>query len=391
MKNILLVLPKPPVKPWKGDTLKFYRMLEVAKQIGRVDILTYINGKMCFYSNVEGIGSIQHKITVSTMKRILKALALRLTGVPLEAGYYATNSTDRYRISEVVDKYDIVYSALFRTYLPCRFIKDRNPKIIIYNDMADLISHHYQNYNGSIFDIYWIYKRIEWRAIKKIENKTFDLSEKVFLVNYGEFCSVNRENAILAPNGFDEFQTHWKGASVKRQRYNTCFIGGMSYRPNIDAFFYALSILESIPRVEFIIKVIGPGSDFIKVGNRANIIIEKMGYVEDVEEVLHTCDFMLAPVVNGAGIQNKILTGLSFGMPVFSSEKGMAPILDFARHFSQSSPGIEPTVGNLFLIDDLHKYVFYPEDFPISLDMKDFRKIFSWDRFNQQVRKEMTK
>ncbi len=103
------------------------------------------------------------------------------------------------------------------------------------------------------------------------------------------------------------------------------FVGKMSYEPNIVAVTYFAnrifpSLKSQFPDLNFFI--VGANPD-----NRVQILSEKegikvTGFVESIEPYFKNSTIVVAPMLTGAGIQNKIIQAMSYGCCVATTSIG---------------------------------------------------------------------
>ena len=117
------------------------------------------------------------------------------------------------------------------------------------------------------------------------------------------------------------------------------FTGDMSYFPNQEAvIFFAREVLPLIRRsvegARFLIVGRNPGK---KVTGIAEIDgVEVTGFVPDVRTYLAKAHVAVAPFSIAAGIQNKILEAMAYGLPVVAT--------------SRTRQGLSPEVADLVAI-----------------------------------------
>ena len=104
------------------------------------------------------------------------------------------------------------------------------------------------------------------------------------------------------------------------------FVGKMSYAPNILAVtHFADNIFPSLcinrPNLKFIIVGACPGNNVKKLVERPNIVVT--GYVDSVGPYYRHATIVIAPMLIGAGIQNKILQAMSYGCCVVTTSIGV--------------------------------------------------------------------
>lgn len=103
------------------------------------------------------------------------------------------------------------------------------------------------------------------------------------------------------------------------------FVGKMSYEPNIVAVnYFATKIFPEL-------KILYPNLNFTIIGANPDIRVKKLaeiegvdvtGFVESVEPYFQDSTIVVAPMLTGAGIQNKIIQAMSYGCCVATSSIG---------------------------------------------------------------------
>lgn len=103
------------------------------------------------------------------------------------------------------------------------------------------------------------------------------------------------------------------------------FVGKMSYEPNIVAVnYFAKSVFPSLREVigglRFVIVGANPDKRVMKLSQIEGV--EITGFVDSVEPYLQKCTMVVAPMLTGAGIQNKIIQAMAYGCCVATSPIG---------------------------------------------------------------------
>jgi glycosyltransferase involved in cell wall biosynthesis len=112
-------------------------------------------------------------------------------------------------------------------------------------------------------------------------------------------------------------------------RRHVAFLGSFRHPPNWDAVQYFLGKIWPLVRASgFRDRFIVGGSHIPREleGIRADGV-EIRGFVPDISEFLNSCRLTVAPLRYGAGAKGKIVTSLSFGVPIVASSvavEGMA-------------------------------------------------------------------
>lgn len=108
---------------------------------------------------------------------------------------------------------------------------------------------------------------------------------------------------------------------VGGSRQGVLFIGGYEHRPNVDAMTWFVSEVWPCVRLRRLPeRLIIAGSKVPDgVAALASQDIEIRGYVDDLAATFAACKLSIAPLRYGGGIKGKIVTSLSYGVPVVAT------------------------------------------------------------------------
>ncbi len=103
------------------------------------------------------------------------------------------------------------------------------------------------------------------------------------------------------------------------------FVGKMNYEPNIVAVtYFAKRILPTLRQMykdlEFIIVGAHPSGKVKQLTQLPGVSVT--GYVESIESYLQKATIVVAPMLTGAGVQNKIIQAMSYGCCVVTTPIG---------------------------------------------------------------------
>lgn len=124
---------------------------------------------------------------------------------------------------------------------------------------------------------------------------------------------------LIVPNSAD-----YQGSKPRPIRPNSggplCAIGDWSYLPNMRMLEETLVWFGTLDnRSKITLNLIGPGLEHF-TPSVSNIVVK--GWQEDLPAALDGCLAVISLVREGAGIKNKILTPLSWGLPVIALREG---------------------------------------------------------------------
>ncbi len=108
-------------------------------------------------------------------------------------------------------------------------------------------------------------------------------------------------------------------------RRDVLFLGGYLHAPNVDAVqHFVADILPALrqaePGLRFIIAGANPTAE---VAALASDHVEITGQVADLRDVMDRARIFVCPLRVGAGVKGKIMSALSYGIPVVTSSLGM--------------------------------------------------------------------
>ena len=192
-------------------------------------------------------------------------------------------------------------------------------------DMGDLYSNNYlQTYKiKNIFNPSRIIYLIESILVRKFEKKCFQKFNKIFLFSKKEIRSstFNKKKIHQIDFGIDRIKKKFR---FNKGNYKIIFIGNIKYLPNkIACKNFIKNIFPEIKKVHRNVEfhVIGEISKFHKLlWERKNSIVIH-GKVAEIESLLTKTICGLANLNVASGIQTKILTYMSYGIPTIASKQ----------------------------------------------------------------------
>jgi GT2 family glycosyltransferase len=117
-----------------------------------------------------------------------------------------------------------------------------------------------------------------------------------------------------------------------KERRDICFLGGYRHTPNVDAVkHFVTSILPLIRKFDPSIRLLIAGSNAPQeIRELAGGGIEVLGLVEDLRNLFDRARVFVCPLRYGAGAKGKLMSALSYGLPIVSTPVGVegAGLLD---------------------------------------------------------------
>jgi len=323
--NILIITPRIPYPPYRGDKLKIFNIGEQLLKNNSVTIVTFLRNS----NQLKAIEELKkHNFNVLTVKislfesclNILKAI---FASLPFQVAWYKSKGMKK-KINELVSSgnYDVAYFHLIRTaqYIPDKTSKISALKVVDFTDAVSLYLNRFYSIEKN--PIKKIFLGIEKRRIEKYE-RIANKFDSVFICSEADRDYLRKQgvtaNIKILRNGVDikQFASH----NVEYDKNRIIFTGNMPYYANYDAAIYFTKeifplVLKEIPEAKFYI--VGQNPPF-RVRSLANRSVIVTGFVKDINEEYLKSAVNIAPMRFGAGTLNKIIESLVLGVPVIAT------------------------------------------------------------------------
>ena len=320
-----------------------------------------------------------NKITIINFKKenfFLKIIFIFFSIItlrPLTVGYFYSSDINNY-VKKNISNFDVVFCQSIRVAQYVFNSKIKN-KIL---DMGDLYSNNYlQTYKiKNIFNPSRIIYLIESILVRKFEKKYFQKFNKIFLFSKKEIRSstFNKKKIHQIDFGIDRIKKKFR---FNKGNYKIIFIGNIKYLPNkIACKNFIKNIFPEIKKVHRNVEfhVIGEISKFHKLlWERKNSIVIH-GKVAEIESLLTKTICGLANLNVASGIQTKILTYMSYGIPTIASKQVF-------ENFDAISSSYLPTYQSKKELINLILKLKKDKSYSQSVSMKSLKivKKFKWN------------
>jgi sugar transferase (PEP-CTERM/EpsH1 system associated) len=332
--RVLYLCHRIPYPPNKGDKIRAFHQLQAIAKRHEVDVFTLADdaGDLAFQ---QPLSAYCRQLTVARVDpkvARLRALPFLLTRQPLTVPYFYSGEL-RAKVRRAVRErsYDriFVYCSAMAQYV------DSAWKIPVLMDFVDVDSDKWTQYaTFTRFPFSAIYRR-EGKCLEAYEREACAKSACIVLTTAHEAELLRRiapgTRIHVLPNGVDTSYFDPEAVAPCRIAPTVIFTGDMSYFPNQKAVTYfarhVLPLIQrSIPEAQFLIVGRNPSGEVLELGQARGI--EVTGFVPDVRTFLARAHVAVAPFSIAAGIQNKILEAMAFGLPVVATKRttqGLSP------------------------------------------------------------------
>jgi len=378
MKNILFISPRNPFSGrYSGDVIRAHKFINFLKKKNKVEVVSL---------GLENKINVSKNFTRRTFKKdfffiiFIRLFFSIIKLQPLHFTYFHSYNLKRYIIKNYKN-FDLIFCQSIRSFqfLP----KDINKKIAL--DMGDLYSkNYYQTYrNLFLLNPLKLVYLIESLLVKKYENFCFSKSHKIYLFSKKEIKSIKekfRKKISQINFGLDKSIRKFR---FKESNYKIIFIGNIKYTPNRQACLNFIKqilpkLKKKFPKIEF--HIIGEIGFFDR-----NLFMKKSGVKifgkkKRIEPYLSNVICGIANLKISTGIQTKLLTYMSYGIPCIASKQ-------VADNFHTKNKNLLPYYKSdnelIKLIFKLKKNKKYSEK--ISKNSTLFVRKFKWENILKKI------
>ena len=379
VKKILFITPRNPFSGrFSGDVIRAKKISQYLKKKFSVTILT-LDENISSRRKIENLNLITFKEKNIVIK-IINILKFLFKLQPMQLGYFYSNDIDEF-IKKNYYNFDLIFFQSLRvTQYHCP--SDYKKK---YLDMGDLYSSNYfQTFKSkNILNPFKYIYLFESILIKKYEMLCFKKFDKIYLFSKKEINSIKsfKNNVQQINYGISKIEKKYK---FSKNNYKIIFIGNINYLPNLDACKYFAKnvfpkIIDKDPSIQF--HIIGDISKIEKFLLEKNKSIIVHGKVKKLDKIIKNSFCGLANLNISSGIQTKILTYMSFGLPCISSKRVI-------KNFDKLNSKIIPNYKNDKELIELIFKLKNQEKFSTEISKKLFKEIkkFRWNTILKKIK-----
>lgn len=319
--KIVIAAPRFPYPLDKGDRLTIFHMLKYFSRHHEISFVCFLEEDQEL-AWAEKIRPFCHQLEIVPLKKwrayvnCARGLA---TPKPLQMHYYSDPQMVK-AVKSIVDKVnpDLLYAHTIRMgqYL---IPHNRYPTVLA---MQIAMTLNYKRLvertdNG----LQKLFYSIEYQKVRRYEAKFAHQFDRVLLISQHDLDALEDppyEKVFLNPHGVD-FNYFAPDPDVSKEANSLIITGNMNYEPNVDAVTYFCTevlphIRQAVPDVT--LKIVGadPRPEVFALHNEPMVSVT--GRVADLRPYMNQAQVAVAPLQVGAGLQNKVLEGMSMGLPM---------------------------------------------------------------------------
>ncbi|MBU1225698.1 MAG: glycosyltransferase [Actinobacteria bacterium] len=318
--RILVLAPRFPYPLDKGDRLTVFNLVRHFSRLHDVALVTFLEPGQdpADRRHLDDAAVRIDTVPLPRWRSYVRAVLGMLRGRPLQVGYYSSSQMRR-TVARVIEEFrpDIVYSHTIRMaeYLA----GDPRPKVLAMQISMRLNYGRLARFHKS--PVRRLVYRVEAWWAGKYEPKIARRFDRCLLISEHDVAALGTPrpaNVFINPHGVDSRFFSSTGAGAERDGH-LVFTGNMAYPPNADAVEWFVEeilplVREEVPDARLTVVGADPLPSVLALA--ADGIIEVTGRVSDLRPYLDGARVAIDPLRVGAGLQNKILEGMSMGLPM---------------------------------------------------------------------------
>jgi len=391
--KILFVTTRYPKILGSADSFTVYKLIEYFSKFYEIDLVCFDDeSKTCDdQKKIQGLCNT-HLIKFRKIHALMNVIFRFLNLRPMQVNYFYSKALhskveNLSKSNEYIfSYYHLIRAAQYKT-------NDKSKSILAMQTSFTLT---YERLLQSSIDfvtraIYSIEKKLVTNFEKKIYKK-FDLN---LLISEKDLMSILNKNThprfFFSPHGIDVDTFSFK-LPRRNSKKRIIFPANFSSAANKEAALWVLK--EIIPRLRqnnFKCEVIFAGANppkFLTEAAKHNTLITTTGFIKSMDEYIYKSAVLINPVRVSAGLQNKVLMGMSMGIPVVttrSSIEGMNLPDELIFSSSNDATDFSTKIIEAFKINHDKKKV-------ILLSAREYvEKYWTWEFYLKQLHEKIKK
>ncbi len=319
MKKILFISVRNPFSErYSGDVIRSKKFVQYLLKKNNVEVVCLGSTNKVTTSKRLIIRSFKRD---NPLKCVLNILTSLIKFRPLHFSFFHSAEIKEF-INDNYQNFDVIFCQSIRSF---QFLSDKIYKKIVL-DMGDLYSkNYYQTFKELSFinplKIIYFFESI---FVKQFENYCLKIADTTLLFSRREINLLknSEKNKIIQINfGIDKIKNLYKH---NKNNYKIIFIGNIKYTPNRQACLNFIKeifpiIKSKFSNIEF--HVFGEIRDIDKNFLMRTKGVKFYGKIKNLEPYLSKVICGLANLNISTGIQTKLLTYMSYGIPSISSKQ----------------------------------------------------------------------
>lgn len=321
--KILLISYRFPW-PWtRGDTLTVGKMCEYFGARHDLDLLC--GQQAPDPADEERVEPYVHQLKTLPFSRLGAALRTGMstfTSTPFQIGWCSSSALMREAAALNAErKYDVVIAYYIRTAEAAAQLVGPKKVVAMQLSLALQWQRAAKHAKGPLRRFL---SGVEAARLRRYEESMFTRFDRCLIISPHDLkglSGVQPDKVIYNPHGVDT-EKYRPQPEVAKEPGMIVFSGNMGFQPNEDAVCYFVEsifprVLASAPDARFVIVGKDPTRKVQALTKHPRV--EVTGTVQKVEAYLNRAEVGVDPLRIGGGLQNKVLEGMSMGLPMVVS------------------------------------------------------------------------
>ncbi|MFM7023742.1 MAG: glycosyltransferase [Flavobacteriales bacterium] len=320
MKKTLIILSRIPYPLEKGDKLRAYHLIKELSKWEEIHLVA-ISDEPAQQSSIDELKKYCKEIHVFPISKWSIALNMFksfIVGLPFQSGYFYNSKVAR-EIANLIEKNkpDHIFVQLLRT---TEYVKNIHGIEMTLDYMDAFAKGMERRLESAYFPASRIY-RWEYFRLRKYEGRVYHWFKNKLIISEQDLNSLfipDTNEIQIIPNGVD---TAYFSPRPMEKKYDLLFFGNMSYPPNVSAARYLCMeilplLLAKYPNIKIAISGAEPSKEVLALASKN---VDITGWIDDMRDIIAQSKIVVAPMLIGTGLQNKLLQAMAMKIPCVTS------------------------------------------------------------------------
>lgn len=257
---------------------------------------------------------------------------------------------------QIKNKYDVIF---YDGYSTLQYLDNKSKSQKIYiddEDFTDLFRQRFFLDKRLIKKLFFLHEYLKSLFYESLYMSKVDQVWAISPRTKERLEEVSGVKTVLMPTIIPLKKNLYQGNSVR-----IVFTGTLNWRENVEGLKWFITnhwsrILNKIPEAELVVIGQGASPSLISYLKSQRNIVYK-GYVKSLEDEYRKISLSIAPVRINAGIKVKILTYMSYGLPVVSTHKAAWGLVSTKGVLVASDNNLSRCIISLLQNNKLRRYL----------------------------------
>ncbi len=309
-----------------GKQKRAASILKSLSKKNKVDIVCVEENSNIFKKNI-GFCNQETRFKINFFSRILHTFISLFKLEPLQNGYFFSKDMAKF-VEDNKDNYDTIIFHLIRCcqYLPSQF---RGKTILEMTDLVSVRNKQIINKLSIINPLKYVYI-LERFLIDRYEKKVSNQFDRVVFISKKELPVarkfIEKNKIIVIENSFNSEKKIFK---YKKNNKKIIFLGDINYLPNkLACYEFSRTVLPKLHKKfpDLVFHIIGKINIFDKFLLKRNRNVVVHGPVSNLKSIFTNSICGICNVRIATGLQNKVLTYSSYGLPTVVSKESFSKV-----------------------------------------------------------------